>query len=450
VVIGHTVRVVLDLNNAARRGDTDSIRSDLGRATVPEIVATLTRLEPAETGLVFRLLDRVRALQVFEELDPVDQQQVIDGLHEPQVTALLEALDPDDRVRLLDELPATVATRLVAALSQRERDLTTVLLGYPAESAARHMSPEYVSLRASMTVAEALEKIRRVGPEAETVYALPVIDDTRRLVGVVGLRRIVVGEPDRLVGDVMRTDVVSVTADDDREVAARLVRDAGLIALPVVDNEGRLIGVLTFDDAMEILEMETTEDLALQGGQRPVTKPYLTVSVRELASARGVWLLMLIIAATLTVNVLQLFEDQLAEVVVLALFIPLLTGTGGNAGAQASTAVIRAMAVDDIRFTDLPRIVWREARVGVLLGLLLGSAVSVPVALIWSTDVGLVVGLTLISVCTWATIAGSSLPLIVRQFGADPAVVSTPVITTVVDATALLIYFTWAIVILGI
>jgi magnesium transporter len=368
----------LDLNNAARRGDTESIRSHLERATVPEIVASLTRLEPAETGLVFRLLDRGRALEVFEELEPVDQQQVIDGLHEPQVTALLEALDPDDRVRLLDELPATVAARLVAALSQRERDLTTVLLGYPAESAARHMSPEYVSLRASMTVAEALEKIRRVGPEAETVYALPVIDDTRRLVGVVGLRRIVVGEPDRLVGDVMRTDVVSVAAEDDREVAARLVGDAGLIALPVVDNEDRLIGVLTFDDAMEILEVETTEDLALQGGQRPVTKPYLTVSVRELASARGVWLLMLIIAATLTVNVLQLFEDQLAEVVVLALFIPLLTGTGGNAGAQASTAVIRAMAVDDIRFTDLPRIVWREARVGVLLGLLLGSAVSCP------------------------------------------------------------------------
>jgi magnesium transporter len=440
----------LDLHEAARRGDTQSILTDLDHATVPRIVAALTRLEPAETGLVFRLLDRDRALEVFEELDPVDQQQVIDGLHEPHVTALLEALDPDDRVRLLDELPAKVASRLVAALSQRERELTTVLLGYPAESAARHMSPEYVALRASMTVAEALDKIRHDGPEAETVYALPVVDDTRCLVGVVGLRRIVVGEPDRLVGDIMRTDVVSVPADADREVAARLVSEAGLIALPVVDNEHRLIGVLTFDDAMQILELETSEDLALQGGQWPLTKPYLAVSVRELARARGVWLLMLIIAATLTVNVLQLFEEQLARVVALALFIPLLTGTGGNAGAQASTAVIRAMAVDDIRFSDLPRIAWREARVGVLLGLLLGTAVTIPIAFIWSTDIGLVVGLTLISVCTWATIAGSTLPLLVRRFGADPAVVSAPVITTVVDATGLLIYFIWAIALLGI
>jgi magnesium transporter len=440
----------LDLHDAARRGHTQSIRTYLDNASVPGIVGALTRLEPAETGLVFRLLDRDRALEVFEDLDPVDQQQVIDGLHEPHVTELLEALDPDDRVRLLDELPAKVASRLVAALSQRERELTTVLLGYPAESAARHMSPEYVALRASMTVTEALDKIRHDGPEAETVYALPVVDDTRRLVGVVGLRRVVVGEPDRLVGDIMRTDVVSVPADADREVAARLVREAGLIALPVVDNEHRLIGVLTFDDAMQILELETNEDLALQGGQSPLTKPYLTVSVRELARARGVWLLMLIIAATLTVNVLQLFEDQLAEVVALALFIPLLTGTGGNAGAQASTAVIRAMAVDDIRFSDLPRIAWREARAGVLLGLLLGTAVTIPVAVIWSTEIGFVVGLTLVSVCTWATIAGSTLPLLVRRFGADPAVVSAPVITTVVDATGLLIYFIWAITLLGI
>jgi magnesium transporter len=442
--------MTLDLRDAARRGDMESIRTDLETAAVPDIVAALTRLESAETGLVFRLLDRDRALEVFEDLDPFDQQQVIDGLHEPHVTALLEALDPDDRVRLLDELPAKVASRLVAALSQRERDLTTVLLGYPAESAARHMSPEYVSLRASMTVAEALDKIRRDGPEAETVYALPVVDDTRRLVGVVGLRRIVVGQPDRLVGDIMRTDVVSVLADADREVAAGLVREAGLIALPVVDHEHRLIGVLTFDDAMQILELEASEDLALQGGQSPLTKPYLTVSVRELARARGVWLLMLILAATLTVNVLQLFENQLAEVVALALFIPLLTGTGGNAGAQASTAVIRAMAVDDIRFSDLPRIAWREARAGVLLGLILGAAISMPIAIIWSTEIAFVVGLTLISVCTWATIAGATLPLLVRRFGADPAVVSAPVITTVVDATGLLIYFLWAIALLGI
>lgn len=340
--------------------------------------------------------------------------------------------------------------RLLSRLSPDERELTTLLLGYPAESTGRYMSPEFVSLRETMTAAEAIEKIQRDGFDAETVYALPVLDDQRHLIGVTGLRAVVLADPSTRVSDLMTTDVHSATTDTDREVAARLVREVGLIALPVVDSEHRLVGVLTVDDAMSILEAEETEDLALYGGQKPFDKPYLAVNAMGLARLRALWLLILILAAGLTVNVLQFFEGSMAKVLPLALFIPLLTGTGGNSGAQASTAVIRAMAVGEVRLGDLPRIAWREARVGVALGAMLGAAAFAPVALIWFPRLALVVSVTLVAICTWATIAGSTLPLLARRLGVDPAVVSAPVITTVVDATGLIIYFVFAALILGV
>lgn len=414
-----------------------------------DVAAELSRLGRVDTAVAFRVLPRARALEVFEALEPTDQQQVIDGLQDDRVLDLIEGLDPDDRVRLFDELPAKIVARLLAQLSPNERQLTGLLMGYPEESVGRHMSPEYVSLRASMTVEDALIRIRREGVDAETIYALPVVDDNRYLIGVAGLRSIILASPSTLIVDVMRTDVHMVHTDVDREDAARLVRSAGLIALPVVDSEGRLVGVLTVDDAMEILEVEESEDLALQGGQTPLNKPYLTVSAVRIARSRGLWLLILIVAAALTVRVLQTFEGTLEQAVTLALFIPLLIGTGGNSGAQASTAVIRAMALGEVRFADLPRVVWREARVGVVLGVILAVAVFVPVAYIYEPDIAFVVALTLVTICTWATILGSALPLLAKRLKIDPAVVSAPAITTLVDATGLIIYFSFAIVILG-
>jgi magnesium transporter len=429
--------------------DTAALTRWLGETGTIDIADEFSRLDPVDTAFAFRLLPRDRAMAVFEALDPNDQQQVIDGLRDDAVSALIEEMDPDDRVRLLDEMPAKVATRLLAQISADERALTNVLLGYPEDSVGRSMTPEFVSLRASMSVADAMAKIRREGLDAETIYALPVLDDQRHLIGVTGLRGLVLAPPTTRVGDLMETAVHMVTTDTDREDAARLVREAGLIALPVVDSETRLVGVLTVDDAMGILEIEETEDFALHGGHAPLNKPYLAVSAFGLARARGVWLLVLIIAAALTVNVLQFFEDTLADVVQLALFIPLLIDTGGNSGAQASTAVIRAMAVGEVRLTDLPRIVWRETKVGLLLGAMLAGAVFVPVAVIWGVDFAFVVSITLVTVCTWATIAGSALPLLAKRIGVDPAVVSAPVITTLVDATGLIIYFLVAISVLG-
>jgi magnesium transporter len=439
-----------DIGRLIDEGSNAVLTEWLRSSSVLQIVDELTRLDAADTAFAFRLLPRDRAMEVFESLEPVDQQQVMDGLRDDRVIHLIEELDPDDRARLLDEMPAKVANRLLNQLSIGERALTSVLLGYPEDSAGRLMTPEFVSLRDTMTVAQAIEKIRREGLDAETVYALPVLDDSRHLIGITGLRSLVLAEPHRLVSELMTTDVLRVTTDVDREVAARLVREAGLIALPVVDSENRLVGVITVDDAMEVLEVEETEDFAFQAGHSPINKPYLSVTALRLARARAVWLLVLIIAAGLTVNVLQIFESTLETLATLALFIPLLIGTGGNSGAQAATAVIRAMAVGEVRFTDLPRIVWREARVGVMLGAMLAGAVFVPVALIYDVDLALVVALTLVTICTWATIAGSALPLLAKRVGVDPAVVSAPVITTLVDATGLVFYFTFAKLILGI
>ena len=277
-----------------------------------------------------------------------------------------------------------------------------------------------------------------------------MLDDERHLIGVTGLRALVVTDRDNLVGDLMTTDVKFVSTHADQEVAARLVSTEGLIALPVVDAEQRLVGVLTVDDAMDVLAAEESEDAALQGARTPAKTPYLAMSVVSIARTRALWLLVLIVAAALTVNVLQVFEDSLAQVVALALFIPLLIDTGGNCGSQASTSMVRALAVADVRPEDVRRVVWREARVGLMLGLMLGAAAFVPVALIWEPNLALVVAATLVSICTWATMAGAALPFVARRLGIDPAVVSAPLITTLVDASGLLIYFGFANLILNI
>jgi magnesium transporter len=366
---------------------------------------------------------------------------VLEGLRGDRVRQLIEEMDPDDRARLLDELPAKVAHRFLSQLSPHERQLTNTLLGYPPESAGRVMSPEFVSLRADMTVEEALAKVRRAGSVAETIYMLPVTDDQRRLVGVVSLKQLVLADPGESVADLMATDIHFARVTDDQEVAARLIQEADLIGLPVVDSEDRIVGVFTVDDAMEIIEAEETEDLARHGATSPLGRPYMAASAFGIARARATWLLILIVAAALTVNVLHYFEGTLETVVTLALFIPLLIGTGGNAGAQAAVAVIRAMAVAEVRFGDIPRVIWREARVGLMLGVMLAVMSFLPVAVLFGSDIGLVVSFTLVALCTWATFAGAMLPMLAQRVGVDPAVVSAPLITTLVDATGLVVYF---------
>ena len=429
------------LSDRIRTHDVPRLRAWLAETGTLDIADEFARLEPGERAVLFRLLDKDRALAVFEALDPIHQQELLEALRADQVRELVEEMDPDDRARLLDEMPAKVANRLQQGLSQAERQKTSVLLGYPPESAGRIMTPEYVSLRASMTSTDALAKVRRSGGEVVTLRVLPVTDDQRRLVGVVDLPRLVTAAPSTRVGDLMRTEVHSVTVDADQEVAARLIQEADLIALPVVDAENRLVGIITVDDAMEVLEAEETEDIIRSGGAEPLERPYLAANVVFLARKRAVWLLLLGVAAVLTVNVLQAFEDTLEAIVTLALFIPLLIDTGGNSGSQAATVVIRAMAVGEVRFRDLPRVVSRELTVGIALGAMLAAVAFPLVTLFFGSAFATVVSLTLITICTWATFAGALLPMVAKRVGIDPAVVSAPLITTLVDATGLIIYF---------
>ena len=431
--------------------DVNALNEWLAQADTLEIAEELGRLPVADRAIPFRLLPKDRALEVFELLDPFHQQELLEGLRDVTVRELLEEMDPDDRARLVDEMPASVAKQVLAGLSPRERTLTATLLGYPENSAGRVMSPEVVNLKANQTVGDALARLRRIGGSAETIYALPVTDDQRRLVGATGLRNLVLADPSTQVGDLMDTEVYSARVDQDQEEVARLIQEADLLALPIVDAESRLVGIVTVDDAMRILEEEQTEDVARAGGAEPLEHPYLSVSILGIARSRVVWLMILIVAATLTVNVLNVFESELAAVVTLTLFIPLVIGTGGNAGSQSATTVTRALAVGELRTTDVVLVVFREARVGFLLGAMLALIAFLPTYFfVADKRLALVVSLTLLSVCTLATLVGSTLPLLARRLGFDPAVMSAPFISTLIDATGLVVYFLIAKAILGI
>jgi magnesium transporter len=412
------------------------------RALASRLAAELKELGTVERAARFRLLDKDTAAAVFDALDAWQQRELLDGLRSPEMLELLEAMEPDNRVRLLDEMPAGVAHRLLTSLSDPERRLTDLLLGYPPESAGRIMSPEYLELRPEATVAEALATIRERGRGLQTLHVLPVRDPRRRLDGVVRLTDLVLADPVTSIAQLVDHSYPAVGAREDQEAVARLMQRLELVAVPVVDDERRLVGIVTVDDAMEVLEHEQSEDLARGAGvSEPLPAPYDTVSVLRIVRARIVWLLFLIVAATLTVTVLGVFESTLERVVTLALFVPLLIGTGGNCGAQAATTMTRAIAVGDVRFADLVPSLLKEARVGLLLGLVFAVLGFPLVTAIWSVVIAGTVSLTLLAICMWATTIGALLPLLSSRLGIDPAVVSAPLVTTLVDATGLLIYF---------
>ncbi|KUF06969.1 magnesium transporter [Leucobacter sp. G161] len=413
-----------------------------------DIVLIIERLTAKQRAIVFRLLHKDEALEVFEALDPSVQSDLVRSLRDTEVAEIFEGLDPDDRVWLLDELPATLTPKLLHGLSERERRLTSVVLGYPQASVGRRMTPEYVTTRMDYTVADTMARLRDRIEDAETIYLLPVLDDARRVAGVVSLRDLIAAEPETIIASIMN-EAQSVQASDDAERAARKLTEAGFVAIPVVDRERRLVGLLTFDDAMRIIEHEESEDSARQGGVEPLRRPYFATPIMQLVRSRVVWLLVLAVGATLTVQVLDVFEDTLAQVTVLALFVPLLIGTGGNTGNQAATTVTRALALGDVRARDIARVLGREARVGLMLGLLLGTLGFGIAGLVYSWEIGAVIGLTLVAICTVAATIGGIMPLIARWVKVDPAVFSNPFISTFVDASGLIIYFLIARAILG-
>ncbi|WP_067832800.1 magnesium transporter [Nocardia lijiangensis] len=417
----------------------------------PHFIADqLARMDAVQAGMAFRLLDKDLALAVFEELEPVDQQQILQGLRDQSFRELVEGMAPDDRARMLREAPAKVAKKVLAGLSPRERRMTAALLGYPEGSAGQYMTPEVVALPRNLTVAAALATVRAKGTGAETVYTLPVVDSGRRLTGVVELRELVLAGPDTMVSELVVTEPAFARATDSAEKAARLMRETNDINLPVVDSEDRLVGLLTIDDAVEVIEAADSEDVARQAGSAPWEGHYMAAGVFQLARYRALWLMLLLLAATLTVSVTDFFEGTLQQAAHLALFIPLLIGAGGNAGAQAATACVRALAVGEVRVSDLLQVIWRECRVGLVLGSLLASAGLVIGGLFVGPRIAVVVAITLVLICAWAATIGGTMPLLAKKLRIDPAVVSAPMVTTLVDATGLIIYFTTAKLVLGI
>lgn len=415
-----------------------------------EIADEIRRSDDITAILLFRLLDKDHAVEVFEELDPDNQQNVLSGLRDPAFFELVEAMDPDDRARLLGEAPAKFAQRVLAGLSPHERALTADLLGYPEGSVGRIMSPEFVLLRRDLTAEQALAQVRARGGNAETVYTLPVTDAQRRFSGVVALRDLVLGSPTDTVANLADTDVPMVQATDDAEAAARLMQEANLLALTVVDSENRVVGLLTIDDAVEMIEAADSEDIARQSAAEPLTIHYMAASVLKVARSRVIWLLLLVAAAAMTVSVLAAFEQTLDSIPKVAFFVPMLIGTGGNVGAQAATAAVRALALGEVRFTDVLKVAWRECRVGFALGVML-SVLAGGIAIVFAdAQLAVAVVIALVVVCTWAAVVGSTMPLLARRVGIDPAVISAPLVTTLVDATGLLIYFLVAISIVGV
>ncbi|MGW9627177.1 magnesium transporter [Microbacterium sp. NPDC055521] len=406
-----------------------------------ELVRILERLSTPERAVAYRLLPKDVALETFEALDPGFQGDLLDGLQDEEVATVFARLGPDDRVRLLDELPAAVASRLLQGLNVKDSDLTGVVLGYAAGSIGRRMSPWYVSVHQDLSAEQALRHVDSKLDDAETVYTLPVVDDSRRLIGVVSLRDLMRSQGGSVqVGQIMRRPY-AVLASSGAESAARLCADLKLLALMVVDDEHRLVGLLTVDDALRIIEEADSEDQARIAGSEPLRRPYLSTPVRSLVKSRVVWLTVLAVGATLTVQVLESFESTLSQMVVLSVFIPLLIGTGGNTGNQAATTITRALALGDVTPGDIVQVLIREARTGFSLGLILGTVGFGITALVYGVPVGAVIGLTLAAVCTLAATVGGLMPLAAKALRADPAVFSNPFITTFVDAAGLIVYF---------
>lgn len=446
----HAPEAVMDsIRDALDARDLTAMAVAVGALTTPQIVTVLERLNARERAVVYRLLPKLQALDVFEALDPSLQSELVEGLQDSEVAEIFAEMDPDDRVWLLDELPALVAKKLLRGLPDHERQMTAEVLGYPNGSIGRRMSPEVLITHPDWTVADTLARMRPRIHDVETIYTLPVLDGERRVVGVVSLRDLLGAEEVAVISSLMR-DAHTATATEDAEVASRRFADISVLAMPVVDSENRLVGVLTIDDAVRILEHADSEDAARQGGVEPLRRPYLATPLTSIVRSRVVWLLVLAIGATLTVQVLEVFEGTLEQMTILALFVPLLIGTGGNTGNQAATTVTRALALGDVRPRDVTKVLTREMAVGAMLGLMLGTLGFVLTGLVYDRQVGAVIGLTLWAICTVAATIGGVMPLLARAIRVDPAVFSNPFITTFVDATGLIIYFLIARAVLGI
>ena len=429
-----------------------TLRQKVADMNTADVAAVMEEMEEEELLKIFRILPKSMAADVFSYLEVDNQQMIITSLSDKEAANIINNLMADDATDLLEEMPANVVKKLLANASAETRRDINHLLRYPEDSAGSIMTVEYVDLKENMTVQDAIARIRQVGVDSETINICYVLDSKRTLVGTVALRYLLISPPDAVIGEMMHENVIFINTMMDQEEVARQFQKYDFTAMPVVDNENRLVGIITVDDIVDILQEEATEDIEKMAAIVPTDKPYMKTGVFETWKKRIPWLLLLMISATFTGSIITSFEDALSVCVILTAYIPMLMDTGGHAGGQASVTIIRGLSLDEIEFADIFKVIWKEARVAILCGLTLAAAnfVKLLVCDKVTIPVAAVVCLTLMAAVLIAKIVGCILPMLAKKIGFDPAVMASPFITTIVDALSLLIYFRIATLVLHI
>lgn len=429
-----------------------TVRDILTTMNPVDIAAYFDEVSEANLPILFRLLPKDLAADTFVEMDASTQEILIHAFSENELKAVMEELYVDDAVDIIEEMPANVVKRILKNTSPEMRKTINEFLKYPDDSAGSIMTVEYVSLRPSMTVKDAIARIRRTGIDKETIYTCYVTQENKKLLGLVTAKALLLADEDATIEEIMETNIIHVRTADDKEEVAIKFNKYGFLAMPVVDDEERLVGIVTVDDAIDVLTEEATEDMEVMAAITPSDKPYLKIGVFETFRQRVPWLLILMISATFTGLIITSFENALKAQLILSAFIPMLMDTAGNSGSQASVTIIRGLSLSEIQFKDIFTILWKEFRVSLLCGIVLGAANFVKMLIIdkVSIMIGAVVCITLVITVVFAKIVGCTLPVLAKKIGFDPAVMASPFITTIVDALSLVVYFTMASVLLGI
>ena len=446
------IEMIEEISGMLENREFHKLRSILSEYEAADIAALFAEM-PADTiGLLFRLLPKEPAAEVFVELDTDLQQVLIQAFSDAELEAVFDELFVDDTVDIIEEMPANVVKRILDSADHEKRAQINKILNYPKYSAGSLMTTEFVELKTHMTCEDVFKNIKRSGVKKETIYDCYVTDSGRRLIGVLSVKDLLLAEEEtETVEDLMLTEPISVGVLDDEEAVAATLKKYGFMALPVVDNENRLVGIITYDDAMDVLEESSSEDMEMMAAITPTDKPYLKNTVWETWKNRIPWLLILMLSSTFTSKILQHFEDALVQCAALTAFIPMLMGTGGNAGGQVSVTVIRGLSLGEIRMGDVLRILWKELRVALLAG---GTLAVVNFCKMLAFDnvtmlVAAVVSVTVFTVVILAKLVGGLMPILAKRVGCDPAVMANPFITTIVDVMSLLVYFGMAKILLG-
>ncbi len=437
------IKEIEELKELLENKQYTRLRQYLTELNKADIAGLMEEMEEDEMRKVFRILPKDLAADVFSYLDVDNQQMIITSLSEREAAGVIDNLMADDAADLLEEMPANVVKKLLANASPETRRDINQLLRYPEDSAGSIMTVEYMDLKENLTVDQAIERIRKIGMDRETINICYVLDPYRKLVGTVALRYLLLSQGDELIGDIMHGNVIAVNTLMDQEEVARQFKKYDFTSMPVVDNEERLVGIITVDDIVDIMEEEATEDMEKMAAIVPSDKPYMKTGIWETFKKRIPWLLLLMVSATFTGKIITSFEDALSVYVALTAYIPMLMDTGGNAGGQASVTIIRGLSLGEIEYRDVPGVMWKEIRVALLCGVALAAANFAKLMFFDRLDVSvaLVVCITLIAAVLMAMMVGCVLPVLAKRMGFDPAVMASPFITTIVDALSLLVYF---------